>query len=103
MYTPQAVIVSKKLWDKLSDDERKLLQEAADEATIYQRQVAREQAAKTLEQIRKQGMQVFELPPEEVATLRAKSQPVIDKYRKEIGEDLVSELYAEIEKVRTKN
>jgi len=28
MYTPQAVIASKKLWDKLSEDERKILQEA---------------------------------------------------------------------------
>jgi TRAP-type transport system periplasmic protein len=103
MYTPQAVIISKKLWDKLSEDERKLLQEAADEATVYQRRVARDEAAKTLDQIRNQGMQVTELPPEEVAKLREKSKPVIEKYRKELGEELVSELYAQIEQARNSN
>jgi len=65
--------------------------------------VAREEAAKTLDQIRKQGMQVTELPPEEVAKLREKSKPISDKYRKEIGEELVSELYAQIEKARNSN
>jgi len=48
-------------------------------------------------------MQVTELPPEEVAKLREKSKPIIDKYRKEIGEELVSELYAQIEKARNSN
>jgi tripartite ATP-independent transporter DctP family solute receptor len=100
MYTPQAVIASKKLWDKLSEDERKILQEAASEATIYQRQVAREQAEKALDEIAKSGMQVNELPPEEIAKLREKAGPVIEKFRKEIGEELVTELYAEIDKVR---
>ena len=100
MYTPQAVIASKKLWDKLSEDERKILQEAAAEATVYQRQVAREQAAKALDEIAKSGMKINELPPEEIAKLREKAGPVIEKFRKEIGEELVTELYAEIDKVR---
>lgn len=100
MYTPQAVIASKKLWDKLSEDERRILQEAAAETTVYQRQVAREQAAKSLEEIAKAGMTVNELPPEEIAKLRELAGPVIDKYRKEIGEELVGEVYAEVGKVR---
>ena len=45
-------------------------------------------------------MTVHELPPEEIAKLREKAKPVIAKYTKDIGEELVTEVYAEIEKVR---
>ena len=99
-YGVVVVLVSRKLWDKLSEDERKILQEAASEATVYQRQVAREQAEKALDEIAKSGMEINELPPEEIAKLREKAGPVIEKFRKEIGEELVTELYAEIDKVR---
>ena len=86
--------------DKLSEDERKILQESAAEATVYQRQVAREQAAKALDEIAKSGMKVNGLPPEEIAKLREKAGPVVEKFRKDIGEELVTELFAEIDKVR---
>ena len=42
MYNIQAVIMSKKIWDSMSEDEKKIMREAAAEATTYQRQVARE-------------------------------------------------------------
>jgi TRAP-type C4-dicarboxylate transport system substrate-binding protein len=103
MYSPQIVIVSKRTWDKLSAEERKILQEAAKETTVFQRKVAREEAAKVLEQLKKTGMTVHELPPEEIAKLREKAKPVIEKYKKDLGEEFVTELYAEVEKVRAKN
>src|SRR5919107_242999 len=102
MYTPQIVIVSKKTWDKLSDEERRILQDAATETTAFQRKVARDEAAKVLDQLKKAGMTIHELPPEEVAKLREKAQPVIQKYTKELGEEFVAELYAEVEKIRAK-
>jgi TRAP-type transport system periplasmic protein len=102
MYTPQIVIVSKKTWDKLSEDERKILQQAAAETAAYQRKVAREEAAKVLERLKKAGMTIHELPPEEIAKLRETAKPVIEKYRKDIGAEFVAELYAEVEKVRAK-
>ena len=34
MYTPQIVIASKRTWDKLSEEERKILQEAATETAV---------------------------------------------------------------------
>ena len=102
MYTPQIVIASKRTWDKLSEEERKILQDAATETTAFQRKVARDEAAKVLDQLRKSGMAVHELAPEEVAKLREKAQPVIQKYTKELGEEFVAELKAEIERVRAK-
>jgi TRAP-type transport system periplasmic protein len=102
MYTPQIVIASKRTWDKLSEEERKILQDAATETTAFQRKVARDEAAKVLDQLRNSGMAVHELAPEEVAKLREKAQPVIQKYTKELGEEFVAELKAEIERVRAK-
>ena len=100
MYTPQAVLVSKKFWDKLSADEKKILQDAATETTVYQRRVAREEAAKVLVEAKKKGMIVTELPPEEIAKLRERSKPVIEKYTREVGPEFVAEVNAEIQKVR---
>ena len=102
MYTPQIVIASKRTWDKLSDEEKAILQGAATETAAFQRKVAREEAAKVLDQLKKSGMNVHELPPEEVAKLREKAKPVVAKYTKELGEEFVNELYAEVEKVRGK-
>ena len=75
-YNPQSLIFSKKVWDGLSADEKKLLQDAAAEAARYQRQVNRDQAAGTLEQLKKTGMQVTEFNAAEQARLRDKLKPV---------------------------
>lgn len=101
MYSPQAVIVSKKFWDKLSADEKKILQDAATETAIFQRKFARDEATKVLDELKKRGMAVHELAPEEVAKLRERAKPVIAKYTKDIGEPLLKEAYAGVEKVRT--
>ncbi len=100
VYNPQSVIVSKKTWDKLSADEKKIVQDAADEAEVYQRKVSREQAAKALDDLTKAGMKVNEIAPQEMARIREKVKPVIDKYAKEVGEPLVAEVNAEIAKKR---
>ena len=102
MYTPQIVIASKRTWDRLSAEERKILEEAAVETAVYQRKVARAEAAKVLDQLKQAGMVVHELPPEEVAKLREKARPIVQKYTKDLGEEFVTELYAEIEKVRAR-
>lgn len=99
-YNPQALIVSKKLWDQLSVDERKVFTEAAAEATAYQRQVAREQESKALDVLKKGGLQITELAPAEVARFRAKAAPVIEKHAQLIGPPVVAELQGEIDKQR---
>jgi TRAP-type transport system periplasmic protein len=100
VYNPQIVLVGGKFWDGLNEDERKLLQEAAAEARDYQRALSREQADKALEEIKGEGMEVVELPPEEIAKFREKAKPVAEKFAKEADPALVEQLNAEIAKVR---
>ena len=98
-YNPQSLIFSKKVWDGLSADERKVLQDAAVEAAAYQRQVNRDKAAGDLEALKKAGMQVTELSAAEQAKLREKLKPVIDKHGAAIAAT-VAEMQAELAKVR---
>jgi tripartite ATP-independent transporter DctP family solute receptor len=99
IYTPQAVVVSKKFWDKLSPVEQKLLRDAATETAVFQRKFARDEATKVLAELRKVGMVVHELPLAEIAKLCERAQPVIDKYTRDLG-PIVQETYAAVEKVR---
>lgn len=100
IYNPQALIISKKFWDQLSAEEKKVVSEAAAEATTFQRGVSRGAADSALAELKKAGVTVTELPPAEVAKLREKVKPVIDKYTASVGEATVKELMAEIAKVR---
>ncbi len=61
-YNPQSVIISKKFWDTLSPAEQKILQDAAAEAAKYQRQQSRAALQASLDDLKKAGMQVTELP-----------------------------------------
>ncbi len=99
-YNPQSVIVSKKVWDTLSNAEKQLLQDAAIEAGKYQRKVSRDQAASTVEELKKAGMQVTELSAAEQARMRDKMKPVIAKHAATVGEATVNELMAELAKAR---
>lgn len=99
-YNPQSVLISKKFWDSLAPAQQKIVADAAAEATRYQRQQAREQVAIALDNMKKNGMQVTELPPAELAKLRDKMRPVTAKHAVTVGQDVVAELQAELAKVR---
>ncbi len=98
-YNPQSMIFSKKVWDTLSAEEKKILGDAAAEASRYQRQVNREAAAGQLDQLKKAGMQVSEFNAAEQAKLRAKLTPVVEKHGAAISAT-VAELQAELAKLR---
>lgn len=99
-YNPQSVVVSKKFWDGLSADEKKIVQDAAAESIKYQREQSRSAQASILENLKKNGMQVTELPAAEVAKLRDKMKPVIAKHSASVGEATVSAMMAELDKLR---
>jgi len=100
IYNPQIVIFSKRVWDRYDPEEKKLIEGAAAEAKVYQRQVSRDAEAKAIEQLKAQGMQLTELSPDEIARLRDKVKPVTEKFAKEANETSVKELFAEVEKAR---
>ena len=102
LYNPQVILVSKKIWDQLTNDEQMILQQAAQEARAYQRQTSREQDAIELEAL-KQSMEVTEMPPEELERMRDKARPVVEKYNKDIDQSLVNSLQSELDELRGSN
>jgi len=98
-YNPQSLIMSKKVWDTLPADQKKLIQDAATEAAKYERQVNRELASGQLAELKKAGMQVTEFSVAEQAKLREKFKPVVEKHGAAIAATL-AELQAELAKAR---
>jgi tripartite ATP-independent transporter DctP family solute receptor len=99
-YNPQVLLISKKFWSQLSPAEQKIITEASAEATVYQRKVSLEREATALEALKKAGMQVNELSPAEVARIRDKVKPVIEKASQNIGEAVLADLNAAIATAR---
>lgn len=97
VYNPLVVLISRKAWDSLNDDERKVLREAAEETRAEQRKVSREMEAKAIERIKEQGVVVTDITPEARADMRAKVQPVTDKYSKALDPELVKAFRTAIE------
>ena len=98
-YNPQSVMISKKFWDGLSAAEKKIVEEAVAESAKFQRQQSRAQVASITDNLKKNGMQVAELPAAEMVLLRDKMKPVIAKHGESIAAT-VSELQAELAKLR---
>jgi tripartite ATP-independent transporter DctP family solute receptor len=99
-YSPLLVLASKRFWDQLSTDERKILLEAADETKPYEREVSRTLDAKAVEELKSKGMTVTEISPEERVRMREKLKPVIEKHFRTVDEALVQEVNAELQRVR---
>lgn len=99
-YNPMALLISKKSWDKFSPEEQKILRDAAQEASVYQRAVSREENMAAIERMKKEGLVVDELSAQEIALLRQKVKPVADTYVKDVGADLYQEFAAAIAKAR---
>ncbi len=99
-YAPYVVIVSRKFWDKLSGDEKKIMQDSCYEARDYERKVSRDLNATLLADLKARGMTFNEIPPAELDRMRRDLKPVVDKFTRELGEDLVKQVNAEVAKVR---
>ncbi|BEH71958.1 hypothetical protein GBS0709_10750 [Edwardsiella tarda] len=101
IYNPQMLMVSKKLWDQLSEDERQIFQQAALTARDAQRQFAREMTEKSRANLLANGMQLNEISAAELARMQSVVQPVIDKYAAKLDPELVKQFQQEL--ARTNN
>jgi tripartite ATP-independent transporter DctP family solute receptor len=102
IYSAWVLLLSKKTWDGFSADEKKAVQEAAREATVFERKTIRAFSEQALTDLKKQGMQVTELPAAEQARMKEKLQPVVAKFSKEFGEDTAKAMFTELEQIRAK-
>lgn len=90
---PDIVLISMGAWNKLPEDIQKMVQEAADESSLYQRQLWKEATVDALEKVQAQGVTVYH--PDKT-TFRQKVRQMHESYE---GTE-VGELIGEINKVQ---
>lgn len=102
-YSPLLVLAGKRFWDQLSDDERKILLDAAEETKPYERETSRAMDRDAVDELKRKGMTITEISPEERARMRERLRPSIEKHHKTIDEALVQEVKAELQRLRPAN
>jgi C4-dicarboxylate-binding protein DctP len=95
-----AFLFSKKVYDGLPADIQKIMRDTARELASFERQDTARREAGYIERIKKGGSQVVALTPEELQGFAKAFRPVHQQFAKTIGEDLLNEAYAHIEKLR---
>lgn len=99
-FNPVVLLFSKKVWDRLSEDERMILRDAARETQPFQRAANRDVNARAAEFLKSKGMVLTEFSAQERERLRDKLKPVTDKYVRQIDPALTQELFSDLGKVR---
>jgi tripartite ATP-independent transporter DctP family solute receptor len=100
IYGGAVIMVSKKFWDQLSGDEQKVLRESCAPARDYECKYSRDNDPKLLQELKNKGMIYTEVAPAERQRIRDALKPVYQKYAKNLGEDVVNQTMAELDKFR---
>ena len=100
VYAANIVLVGKKFWDKLTPAEQKIMNDSANEARAYQRQVSRAAAQKAVGDLQARGMQYNEVAPAEQARMRDISKPVTDRFSATYDPAIVRLYASELARIR---
>ena len=100
VYTPVALLASKKWWGSLTPEQQAAVQRVAEETRAFERSEELRQAAEVVGQLKEKGMSVNEMPPAELEKIRVAVQPVIDSSSEAIGADFVRAVYGELGRFR---
>lgn len=86
IYDACPLIISTITWKRLTDDQKKIIKEAAAEAVNWERKEVKKDDDLFREQVKKSGTTVIVLTPEQRAEFRKAAQPVYDGFVKEQGQ-----------------
>jgi len=88
-YDPIVLGVNKKLWDSLDKETQGIMSKAAIEAMELNVKLTREDEAKQLDEMKKKGLQVNVLSPEQIKVFQATTVSVYKEQESVIGKDLL--------------
>jgi tripartite ATP-independent transporter DctP family solute receptor len=83
LYSSMVHVVSKAVWDKLTPEQRTIIQEESDSSRLLMRKLVRDEEQKQIEDMRGQGIQI-DAP--DLEPFKAKMGPAYEKIKKNIGE-----------------
>lgn len=93
-YDPLILGINKDLYDSLSDEDKQIVDDAAEAAVEHQISSNREKEEGQLDELR-DSMEVVELTPEQTDAFREAVTPLYDEYQDVWGEDMVTALQPE--------
>ncbi|MFV0335207.1 MAG: TRAP transporter substrate-binding protein [Tropicimonas sp.] len=96
-YSWVILVIGKKFYDGLDDDERRIVDEAAAIWADHMRKSSRETDAAALQEIVAAGTTYTEITPEERSRIRQAAFPTVEKYGNEISPEMFRELVEVIE------
>ena len=88
-YDPIVLGVNKKLWDSIDKDTQAIMKKADEEAMALNIKLTREDEAKQLDEMKKKGLQVNVLTPEQIKVFQASVTSVYKEQESVIGKDLL--------------
>ncbi|NLY26572.1 MAG: DctP family TRAP transporter solute-binding subunit [Alcaligenaceae bacterium] len=101
MADPLVFVVNKQVWESWTEEDRAIVRQAALDAAKQEIAISRKgvtpQDPSLLKTIEGHGVTVTSLTPENHAAFVKATQPVFEKWKKTIGEDLVNEAVKAIE------
>jgi TRAP-type transport system periplasmic protein len=100
VYTANPVVISKKVWDRLSPAEQQIIQESVAEAGAFQRKLSRDAAATARKELEAKGMQVNDVPKSTLARMRELTAPVIEKFAATYDPAMVRLHRSEMERIQ---
>ena len=92
VYSPAVLILSPKVWDKLSEADRKVFVAAAQKAAVAQRKRVNDDESNGIAQLKKDGMQVVEKVDGE--SFRKAVIPAYANFAKEFGAERIAAIQA---------
>ncbi len=100
---PLILGVSTMTWDTFTAADKKMMQQAADEALKWEIREARDGLSRdgaSYKKLEAEGMTVTHLTPAQLKVFQDRSKSVYDKWTKEIGEDVVKAAFNDIAKMK---
>ena len=99
-YTPFVLMIGQKSFDKLSPADQQLIQKIALETRDYERKVNRENNAKYLDLMKKKGIAINEVSPQDLEKFKASAKDIYAKFANDIGKERLDKVLAEVAKVK---
>jgi TRAP-type C4-dicarboxylate transport system substrate-binding protein len=90
---PEIIVFSKKIWETLSPDDQALIRKVSKEAQMDERQLWAAAEEKALADVKKAGVTITEITPEQKQRFQDAMKPVWDKYGAKY-KDLIAEIEA---------
>ncbi|MCX7788868.1 MAG: TRAP transporter substrate-binding protein [Spirochaetes bacterium] len=96
VYGPHILLINKKMFDSFPAEDQKIILEAAQASAKFQRETNRKMNRDFIAELKKAGMVVTELTPEQVKAFQEAVKPVYDEWVPKIGKELVAEFQAAV-------